>query len=48
MKRRKIRALDLIVAKFTHRHFEYPRENMGKTLVVRIDVHSLKCKQHGH
>lgn len=43
----KIRALDLIVAHFTRKHFEYPKENLAKTLVIRIDVHAMKCKQHG-
>jgi nitroimidazol reductase NimA-like FMN-containing flavoprotein (pyridoxamine 5'-phosphate oxidase superfamily) len=43
----KIRALNLIVAHFTKMPFEYPKENLAKTLVIRIDVHSIKCKQHG-
>jgi nitroimidazol reductase NimA-like FMN-containing flavoprotein (pyridoxamine 5'-phosphate oxidase superfamily) len=43
----KIRALDLIVAHFTTQHFEYPKDNLAKTFVIRIDVHSMKGKQHG-
>lgn len=43
----KTRALDLIVARFTDKHFEYPKENLAKTFVLRIDVHSMKGKQHG-
>ncbi|THF65992.1 pyridoxamine 5'-phosphate oxidase family protein [Pseudothauera nasutitermitis] len=43
----KIRALDLIVARFTNRAFEYPVANLDRTLVVRIDIDSVKGKQHG-
>lgn len=43
----KIRALNLIVSRFTDRKFEYPAENLRRTLVVRIDIDSLKGKQHG-
>lgn len=43
----KTRALDLIVASFTTKQFAYPKDNLAKTCVARIDVHSLKCKQHG-
>jgi len=43
----RIRALDLIVAKFTDRKFEYPAPNLAVTAVVRIDVETFKGKKHG-
>jgi len=43
----KTQALNLIVARFTTRQFDYPKDNLAKTLVARIDVHAMKCKQHG-
>jgi hypothetical protein len=43
----KISALDQIVALFSDQHFEYPKSNLRHTTVIRIDVHSLKGKQHG-
>lgn len=43
----KVRALDLVVGRFTGLHFEYPAEKVAQTTVVRIDIHSMKCKQHG-
>jgi uncharacterized protein len=43
----KTRALDLIVARFTPKPFAYPKDNLAKTFVLRIDVHAMKCKQHG-
>jgi nitroimidazol reductase NimA-like FMN-containing flavoprotein (pyridoxamine 5'-phosphate oxidase superfamily) len=44
----KTRALDLIVARFTDQRFEYPKENLAKTFVIRIDVHAMKGKQHAY
>ena len=43
----KIRALDLIVARFTEEKFTYPQANLDLTQVVRIDIESLKGKKHG-
>ena len=43
----KIRALDLIVAKFTEEKFTYPQANLNHTQVVRIDIESIKGKKHG-
>jgi nitroimidazol reductase NimA-like FMN-containing flavoprotein (pyridoxamine 5'-phosphate oxidase superfamily) len=42
----KIRALDLIVAKFTEKKFTYPQSRLDATLVVRIDIESVKGKKH--
>ncbi|MGC3963642.1 MAG: pyridoxamine 5'-phosphate oxidase family protein [Rhodocyclaceae bacterium] len=44
----KIRALNLIVARFTDQRFEYPKQNLAKTFVIRIDVRAMKGKQHGY
>lgn len=43
----KIKALDLIVAHFTDRKFEYPKTNLDRTAVIRIEITSLKGKKHG-
>lgn len=43
----KIKALDLIVAHFTDKKFEYPKTNLDRTAVIRIDITSLKGKKHG-
>lgn len=43
----KIAALDGIVARFTDKHFDYPRENLDRTAVIRIDIDGIKGKQHG-
>jgi len=43
----KISALDSIVAKFTTRHLDYPKEILAKTAVTRIDIASMKGKKHG-
>ena len=43
----KVRALDAIVARFSDRHFDYPSENLKRTLVVRIDIGTIAGKQHG-
>jgi uncharacterized protein len=43
----KKKALDLIVAQFTTKKFEYPIANFHATLVIRIDLDSVKGKKHG-
>jgi uncharacterized protein len=43
----KIKVLDLIVAHFTDKKFEYPKTNLSRTAVIRIDIVSIKGKKHG-
>jgi uncharacterized protein len=43
----KIKALDLIVAHFSLTKFEYPKTNLDRTAVIRIDIESVKGKKHG-
>jgi uncharacterized protein len=43
----KTAALDRIVARFTEQHFEYPKANLDRTAVIRIDIDSIKGKKHG-
>lgn len=43
----KIKALDLIVAHFSQKRFEYPKTNLDRTAVIRIDIESIKGKKHG-
>jgi uncharacterized protein len=43
----KIKALDLVVAHFTDKKFEYPKSKLKHTAVIRIDITSLKGKKHG-
>jgi|WetSurMetagenome_2_1015567.scaffolds.fasta_scaffold00063_35 uncharacterized protein len=43
----KIKVLDMIVAQFTDRKFEYPKANLDHTAVIRIDIESIKGKKHG-
>jgi uncharacterized protein len=43
----KIKALDLIVAHFSDKKFEYPKANLSRTEVIRIDIVSVKGKKHG-
>jgi len=43
----KIKALDLIVAHFSQKRFEYPKTNLDRTAVIRIDIASVKGKKHG-
>lgn len=43
----KIKALDLIVAHFSRKKFEYPKTNLDRTAVIRIDIVSVKGKKHG-
>ncbi|MDR3557848.1 MAG: pyridoxamine 5'-phosphate oxidase family protein [Syntrophobacteraceae bacterium] len=42
----KVRALDLIVAQFTEKKFTYPPNRLDATMVVRIDIDSVKGKKH--
>ena len=43
----KIKALNMIVGNFTDRKFEYPKTNLARTAVIRIDIKSVKGKMHG-
>jgi len=43
----KIKVLDLIVAQFTDKKFEYPKANVNGTAVIRIAIDSIKGKKHG-
>jgi len=43
----KIKVLDLIVAQFTDKKFEYPKANVNGTAVLRIAIDSIKGKKHG-
>lgn len=43
----KIRVLDLIVAHFSDKKFAYPKTNLERTAVIRIDIVSIKGKKHG-
>ena len=43
----KITALDRLVANFTAKKFEYPKANLNCTRVIRIEIVSVKGKQHG-
>jgi hypothetical protein len=43
----KIKGLDLIVAQFTDKKFDYPKSNLQHTAVIRIDIDSIKGKKHG-
>ncbi|MFA7059899.1 MAG: pyridoxamine 5'-phosphate oxidase family protein [Pedobacter sp.] len=42
----KIKALDLILARFSQKKFEYPKANLDRTAVIRIDIGSIKGKKH--
>lgn len=42
----KIKALNLIVAQFTDKKFTYPKAKLDSTMVVRIDIDSIKGKKH--
>jgi nitroimidazol reductase NimA-like FMN-containing flavoprotein (pyridoxamine 5'-phosphate oxidase superfamily) len=42
----KIRALNLIVAQFTEKKFTYPKATLDATMVVRIEIDSVKGKKH--
>ncbi len=43
----KVKALDLIVARFTNRKFPYPQASLDNTAVIRIEIDSIKGKKHG-
>jgi nitroimidazol reductase NimA-like FMN-containing flavoprotein (pyridoxamine 5'-phosphate oxidase superfamily) len=43
----KIRALDLIVARFTETKGPYSPSDLDQTAVIRIDIHSIQGKKHG-
>jgi uncharacterized protein len=43
----KTKALNQIVGLFTTQKFEFPTANMHATLVVRIEIESIKGKKHG-
>ena len=43
----KIKALDMIVAHFSDKKFEYSASNLNRTTVIRIDIVSIKGKTHG-
>lgn len=43
----KIRALDLIVARFTDRKYDYPPTKVALTAIVRIEPATIKGKRYG-
>jgi hypothetical protein len=43
----KVKALDLIVARFTDKKFPYPQGSLDNAAVVRIEIESIKGKKHG-
>jgi|SRR5208337_2144469 nitroimidazol reductase NimA-like FMN-containing flavoprotein (pyridoxamine 5'-phosphate oxidase superfamily) len=43
----KVKALDLVVAHFSDKKFKYPKANLNRTAVIRIDINSVKGKKHG-
>lgn len=43
----KVRALDMIVAQFTDKEFEYPKANLNSVAVIRIDIETIKGKKFG-
>jgi nitroimidazol reductase NimA-like FMN-containing flavoprotein (pyridoxamine 5'-phosphate oxidase superfamily) len=43
----KVAALGAIVGRFTDQTFTFPQANLDRTLVVRIDINSMKGKSHG-
>jgi len=42
----KIQALDRIVAHFTQKKFQYPKANLERTAVIRIEIASIKGKKY--
>jgi len=44
----KIRALDLLMARFSKRTFTYPEESLARTAVIRIEIEAIKGKQNGY
>jgi len=45
--REKKKALDMIVAQFSNKTFDYPERNYQHTTVIRIDIDTIKGKKHG-
>jgi len=43
----KIAALNRIVARFSDKAWSFPSANVRSTLVLRIDIASIKGKKHG-
>lgn len=43
----KAKALDMVVAQFSGKKFEYPQDKLKGTAVIRIDIESIKGKKHG-
>lgn len=43
----KVKALDLIVSRFSDRKFTYPKASVENTAVIRIEIVSMKGKKHG-
>ncbi len=43
----KIKVLDMIVAQFSDKKFEYPKTNLNSAAVIRIDIESIKGKKCG-
>ena len=43
----KIAALNLIVARFSDKAWQYPSENLRATRVLRVDITGIKGKKHG-
>jgi len=43
----RIKALHLIVGRFTDKTFEFPKANLKATVVLRITIASIKGKKHG-
>jgi len=43
----KIQILNRIVGRFTDKKFDYPKENLRQTSVIRIEIESIKGKKHG-
>ncbi|ACF14291.1 putative nitroimidazole resistance protein [Chloroherpeton thalassium ATCC 35110] len=43
----KTSALDLIVARFSDKKFDYPKAAVNRTAVIKIEIESIKGKRHG-
>jgi nitroimidazol reductase NimA-like FMN-containing flavoprotein (pyridoxamine 5'-phosphate oxidase superfamily) len=43
----KIKAIDMVVARLSSKTFEYPKANLKRTAVIRIDIESIRGKKHG-
>lgn len=40
----KIKGLDCIMAQYSSRTFEYPKETLDKTCVIRVTITKMTCK----